>query len=248
MLKQSTLENSSRISCIICAYNEGPRIAAVLEVVATHPLLHEVIVVDDGSTDDTSKIVSQFPTIKLISSEANQGKSAAMAAGVAAAKCNLLMLLDADLKGLSTEDVTALAEPVLNGHADVSISLRKNSLFIFRMIGLDFVSGERVIRKDLLNEAIVQIRLLPRFGIEVFMNRQIVARKLSISVASWTNVTQSRKTEKLGYWKGISAEWRMIIDLLHVSYPLALISQTIDLLSLRIKPTHASSRNDLKST
>ena len=237
-----------QISCIICAYNEGPRIAAVLKIVSTHPLLREVIVVDDGSTDDTSKVVRQFPSIKLISSEKNQGKSAAMAAGVAAAKCKLLMLLDADLKGLSAKDITALAEPVLRGNADVSISLRKNSLFIFRMIGLDFVSGERVIRKDILNEAITQIRLLPRFGIEVFMNRLIVAGKLSISVAHWTEVTQSRKTEKLGYWKGIAAEWRMIMDLLHVYYPMALISQTVDLLSLRVKPARLARPNDLKST
>jgi glycosyltransferase involved in cell wall biosynthesis len=248
MLNDSSPDNSSRISCIICAYNEGPRIAAVLKVVSAHPLIHEVIVVDDGSTDNTPEIVRQFPSIKLVSNDENLGKSAAMAIGVSAAKCELLMLLDADLKGLTTKDIAALAEPVLRGHADVSISLRKNSLFIFRMIGLDFVSGERVIRKDILNEARTEIRLLPRFGIEVFMNRQIVARKLSISVARWTDVTQSRKTEKLGYWKGIVAEWRMIIDLLHVYYPLALISQTIDLLSLRIKPARTIARNDLKST
>ncbi|HEY4074275.1 MAG TPA: glycosyltransferase [Herbaspirillum sp.] len=241
-------DNSVRISCVICAFNEAPRIAAVLEVVSSHPLLYEVIVVDDGSTDNTLEVVRQFPSVKIISSETNQGKSAAMAAGVLAAKSDLLMLLDADLKGLSNKDVTALAEPVLRGNADVSISLRRNSLYIFRMIGLDFVSGERVIRKDILNEAMNEIRLLPRFGIEVFMNTQIIARRLSISVARWTDVTQSRKTEKLGYWKGIVAEWRMIIDLLHVHYPLALISQTVDLLSLRVKTISINARKDWKST
>ena len=65
------------------------------------------------------------------------------------------------------------------------------------------------------------------------MNREIIARRLSLSVAHWPQVTQARKTEKLGYWKGIRAEWRMIADLLQVAYPFLLIAQTYHLLSLR---------------
>ena len=42
------------------------------------------------------------------------------------------------------------------------------------------------------------------------------------------------KPKNFGYWKGILAEWRMITDLLHVVYPLELISQTYHLLSLRV--------------
>ncbi|MEJ0002909.1 MAG: hypothetical protein WDN30_03910 [Pararobbsia sp.] len=66
------------------------------------------------------------------------------------------------------------------------------------------------------------------------MNRLIIARKLSISVTHWPHVTQSRKTEKLGYWRGVRAEWRMISDLLKVTYPLALFSQTCQLFALRV--------------
>lgn len=221
------------ISCIICAFNEAPRIAAVLAVASVHPLLQEVIVVDDGSTDNTAEVVKRFPSVRLISYTENQGKSFAMATGVATAQGNILMLLDADLKGLTTEHLTALATPVLSGKSDVSLSLRQNSLWIFRVIGLDFVSGERVIRKELLSDALDEIFELPRFGIEVFMNRKIIALQLSISVAHWPGVTQSRKTEKLGYWRGIRAEWRMVADLLQVVYPVLLISQTYHLLSLR---------------
>ncbi len=223
-----------RISCIICAYNEAPRIAAVLAVACAHPLLDEVIVVDDGSSDGTADVVRQFPSARLISHEVNQGKSAAMATGIAAAQSELLMLLDADLKGLAPNHVTALAASVLSGKADVSLSLRQNSLTIFRAIGLDFVSGERVVRKELLSEALKEIHGLPRFGIEVFMNRLIIARRLRIAVTHWPYVTQSRKTEKLGYWKGMRAEWRMIADLLKVTYPLALFSQTLQLFALRV--------------
>src|ERR1700731_3959961 len=140
MTNRSTPHNRVRISCIICAFNEAPRIAAVLAVASVHPLLHEVIVVDDGSTDHTVEIVKRFPSVKLISYPVNRGKSFAMATGVAAAQSDLLMLLDADLKGLAVEHVSALAAPVLSGEANVSLSLRQNSLLIFRAIGLDFVS------------------------------------------------------------------------------------------------------------
>lgn len=232
MNRNSTPVNDG-ISCIICAFNEAPRIAAVLAVASMHPLLQEVIVVDDGSTDDTAEVVRCFPSVRLISYTENQGKSFAMATGIAKAQGNFLMLLDADLKGLTAEHLTKLAAPVLSGKTDVGLSLRKNSLLLFRIIGLDFVSGERVIRKELLSDALDEIFELPRFGIEVFMNRKIIARQLSISVAHWHQVTQSRKTEKLGYWRGIRAEWRMIADLLRVVYPALLISQTYQMLSLR---------------
>jgi glycosyltransferase involved in cell wall biosynthesis len=246
MTASSPAYGSQFISCIICAFNEAPRIGKVLAIAAVHPALGEVIVIDDGSVDGTLDIVKQFPSVRVIARGTNGGKSAAMVDGIAAARGELLMLLDADLKGLAPEHISALAAPVLAGRADVSISLRQNSLAVFRAIGLDFVSGERVVRKALLHEALSEIEALPRFGIEVFMNRLIIERRLRVAVTHWPHVTQARKTEKLGYWRGVRAEWRMIADLLKVVYPLALVSQTLWMLRLRIEHGRASFASRMK--
>ena len=222
-----------RITCIVCAFNEGPRIGAVLEVAAAHPLVAEVIVVDDGSTDDTAAVVSRHPRVRLLTHPRNLGKSQAIATGVAAARHDLLMLLDADLKGLRAQDLDALAMPVLSGRAAVSMSLRRNSLAIFRWAGIDFVSGERVVDRRLLADVLHEIHALPRFGIEVFMNKRIIAARLPVAVANWRDVTQSRKTEKLGWCRGTLAEWRMVFDLMDAVYPLELLTQTLHLALLR---------------
>jgi glycosyltransferase involved in cell wall biosynthesis len=221
--------STPRITCIVCAFNEGPRIGAVLEVAAAHPLVAEVIVVDDGSTDDTAAVVSRHPRVRLLTHARNRGKSQAIATGVAAARHDLLMLLDADLKGLRAQDLDALALPVLSGRAAVSMSLRRNSLAIFRWAGIDFVSGERVVDRRLLADVLHEIHALPRFGIEVFMNKRIIAARLPVAVANWRDVTQSRKTEKLGWWRGTLAEWRMVFDLMDAVYPLELLTQTLHL-------------------
>src|SRR3989338_9641304 len=96
-----------KISCIIPAYNEGVRIKNVLRAVYKHPLIDEVIVVDDGSKDNTKDIVKEFEGIKLIIQE-NKGKSQAVAAGVSQAEGDLLFFLDADLIGLTPKNISGL--------------------------------------------------------------------------------------------------------------------------------------------
>ena len=146
---------TARISCVVCAYNEADRIRRILEAVHDHPALAEVIVVNDGSTDDTEAILNDYPAIRAISYTPNRGKTYALTRGIAAATGDYLMFLDADLAGVNAADIQALAEPVIGGRAEVSISLRRNSLAPYRWNGLDFVSGERVIPAQLLDQAIV---------------------------------------------------------------------------------------------
>lgn len=225
--------SAKRISCVVCAYNEEHRIRNILEAVDRHPALAEVIVVNDGSTDATETLLARYPAIKVISYSPNRGKTFALSRGIAAASGDYLMLLDADLAGVSARDVDALAAPVLSGQAQVSISLRSNSLAIYRRIGLDFVSGERVIPRDLVAESIAEMQRLPRWGGEAFMNQLIIDRGLALAVVEWPTVVNVRKYAKLGRWRGMLSELAMTLDALSVLSPWGVVWQNLALLRLK---------------
>jgi glycosyltransferase involved in cell wall biosynthesis len=220
------------ISCIVCAYNEADRIRNILDVIACHPALTEVIVVNDGSTDATEALIRSYPTIRVLSHTPNRGKTYALSRGIAAARCDHLMLLDADLSGVTPADIDALAAPVMRGEAEVSISLRSNSLWLYRQLGLDFVSGERVAPKWLLKDAVAAMQRLPRWGGEVYMNEIFIRRGCRLSVVRWPRVMNVRKYQKFGAWRGALAEAKMIADAAAVLTPYGLVRQNLDMLKL----------------
>jgi len=191
---------TKQVSCVIAAYNEAPRIASVLRAAIGHPLITEVIVVDDGSTDDTNAVVSQFPSVRLLALEKNGGKSHAVAEGIQKATGEFIFLLDADLAGISSEYLTRLIEPIVSGKADISISLRGNTFTVWRWIGLDYISGERVFARRFIEPLLERISKLQGFGLEVYMNKFIVKQKLRIAVVRWDTAESAFKHQTPGQW------------------------------------------------
>jgi|SRR3989344_6985798 len=202
-----------KISCIIPAYNEAKRISAVLRILQHHPMVSEIIVVNDGSTDDTLKVVKGFKNIQLINHKSNKGKTSAVLAGLRKANNEFIMLMDADLVGITKDNVTALITPIIKNEADISISLRKNSLFFFKLIGLDFVSGERVFNKNLLKDY-ASLKKISGYGLETFLNEKIINSSKKIAVVRWKNVSHARKSEKVGLVNGIKGELSMIFQII----------------------------------
>ncbi len=231
------------ISCIICAYNEGNRIKAILQAVDAHPALKEIIVVNDGSTDDTAAFVRAYPDIRVVSYLANRGKTYAMAKGISAATGDHLMFLDADLAGLGPREIDMLAAPITSGRAQTTISLRRNSLGFYRMIGLDFVSGERVIPAWLVRDHVPTLETLPRWGGEAFINQLIIEAKLPIEIVDWPGVSNVRKYQKVGRLRGLLAELSMVDDALQVLSPLGFARQYLGLLNLVARPRRALPRS-----
>ena len=91
-------------------------------------------------------------------------------------------MLDSDLLGLDHEHLAALISPVVDRRAEATISLRRNAPRVWRAIGIDYISGERVMPRALLAERLDELRALPRFGLEVFINELWLDEELRITV------------------------------------------------------------------
>jgi len=223
------------ISCIIPTYNEESRIEGVLKVVIGHPLINEIIVVDDGSTDNTQNIVKKYKEVSLIVHHKNLGKSRAISTGIEKSKEEFILLLDADLIGLTPINITYLIEPVFQGISDVTISLRKNTPWLWKIIGLDYISGERVLPRKLFIDSLKKIKSLPGFGLESFINKKIILNKFKIKVVIWNNVISPYKATKYGFWTGIKSEIKMYTAIIKTIGFYGPFYQIIKMLFLKVK-------------
>jgi dolichyl-phosphate beta-glucosyltransferase len=117
-------------SIIIPAYNERARIGSTLEQVLEHlreqKWSAEIVVVNDGSRDDTANFVGQFaaehPQVRLIENPGNQGKGYAVRNGMLNARGKVLLFTDADLSSPITEATKLFA--AMEKGADVAIGSR----------------------------------------------------------------------------------------------------------------------------
>ncbi len=198
------------VSCIIPAYNEERYLSNILKVTKDHPLIKEVIVVDDASTDKTSMIVENFGSITLISHKQNLGKSDALSSGLKLAKSKTVLMLDADLLNLSYEDLTNLIEPVVKGETEVTMSLRKNIFFMWKIIGIDFLTGERCLPKKILEETIDHNT--KGYTLETKINKYILEHNLKFSVIP-ISAKYSKNIGKHGFIRGILHFIKMVINI-----------------------------------
>ncbi len=223
-----------KVSCIIPAYNEEAGIGNVLRSVSNHPLISEIIVVDDFSKDRTREIAGGFPGVKLIVHENNKGKSQSVVDGVSASSGNIIFFLDADLIGLTPEKISLLINPVVSGQADISISLRSKTPWFWRLVGLDWLSGERVFFKALIENHLEEIKELPPFGLEAFLNKLIIKNKLRVKVVFWEDVESPRKLKKVGFFRGFIDEIKMFNQIRRILPPFGKYYQILKICLLRV--------------
>ena len=110
------------LSVIVPVYNERNTVVEVLRRIrATElPLALEVVVVNDGSTDGTAKVLAALEdsTVRICTHATNRGKGAAIRTGLEKASGDLVLICDADLE-YDPDDWPRLLDPVLKGKAQV---------------------------------------------------------------------------------------------------------------------------------
>jgi glycosyltransferase involved in cell wall biosynthesis len=114
------------LSVVVPSYNRAPVLARCLDALAEQdPAADEVVVVDDGSTDDTPMILKgiEDPRVRVVLQPRNQGKGAALRRGFTEASRPYVVVQDADWEYDPAEYGLLLA-PLLDGRADVVFGSR----------------------------------------------------------------------------------------------------------------------------
>jgi glycosyltransferase involved in cell wall biosynthesis len=126
-------EMPPELTIVVPAYNESARLAktvvTILEYLNNQTLSSELIVVDDGSSDDTSAVADKSMAspgavaTRVIRYEPNRGKGFAVRTGLLAASADIALFSDADLSSPIAE-TPKLVEPIRSGHADLTFGSR----------------------------------------------------------------------------------------------------------------------------
>lgn len=187
-------------SIIICSYNEEKTIEDVVRKCVEYNPHHQVIVVDDGSEDQTPSILSKLEIdlgIKYIPLEENKGKSFAMVVGVEHADCEIILFFDADITGIQKHHFTQMLEPLTKdgGQADMVLGSPSETLIDYRVNPFKSLTGERALFKKDLLPLLENIRDI-RFGVETYINLHYQANGKTIKYTLLDGLTHPTKYSK----------------------------------------------------
>jgi glycosyltransferase involved in cell wall biosynthesis len=189
-----------RVSFIVPVHNEERTIGEVLDLVSGLDLDKQVIVVDDGSTDGTSRILEAWERnhdVQVLR-QANRGKGAAIRAAIPFVDGDIVVIQDADME-YDPADVPMLIDPIVRGVADVVFGSRltggrpQRAHMFWHKVGNQFLSlltsvlfnttlsdmetGYKAMRADVLRS--LQLRQCD-FSIEPEITGKVCKRKLRI--------------------------------------------------------------------
>lgn len=209
------------LDAVIPARDEALTVADNVRAAAGCRWVRRVIVVDDGSVDDTAEraaaagavVVRRTPPADTHGPVGS--KAHAMAAGVAATDAEAILFVDADCTGLTPAHLDAICRPFIEGAADMSVGTFDwgaplNPL----VVRMPLTSGERVIPRWVFEA--IDPELLDGYTIEMRINQVVAERGLRTAVQVMPGVFHRSKRDKFGPAEGWRRTWRMFVDLVRL--------------------------------
>ncbi|MCX6715001.1 MAG: glycosyltransferase [Candidatus Uhrbacteria bacterium] len=193
--------NKETVVVIIPAYNEAQTIGDVVCVAASCPLVDEVVVVSDGSLDETADLAKNAGA-RVINLKQNVGKGGAMIKGLEQTDASIIVFLDADLIGLTTAHLEQLIRPVLDRTRSMQVGIRdRGALFTPLTHWFPLISGERALRREIAEG--IPRQFYRGFMIEVAFNYFCQTRSLPYGSVDLPQLSIRRKYQKIGWPKAV---------------------------------------------
>ena len=206
-----------KVAAIVPAYNEADRLGAVLEAIGNAALVDEIVVVNDGSIDNTSEVAKSHHLVRLVELAENKGKGGAMHAGCSNTDADVVLFLDADLIGITGEKIDSIVRPVVDREMDVCIGLFSGGRKItdIAQVVAPYISGQRALPRHVFLD-IPEIDTV-RSGVEVAMSKYFRSNGIKMGTVTIHGCTHTMKEEKLGYLRGSIARTKMYLDILRIT-------------------------------
>ncbi len=208
------MNNLSGAGIVIPAFNEADNLERVLETVCAIPQLAQIIVVDDGSADNTWVIADRFARqhdrLSVLRLAQNQGKGGAMLAGVRSLQTEFVIFVDADLVNMQPDHLLALYEPVAAGACQMSIAVFRHGGLLTDASHLfaPHLTGQRCLRR-LDAEQILTPLQDSRYGVETGLTVYAKRHHWQICQVVWRGVTHCMKEQKREKIIGLYSRWQM---------------------------------------
>jgi glycosyltransferase involved in cell wall biosynthesis len=187
-----------KASIIISTYNEEKTIENVVKSCCKFNKGSEIIVVDDGSTDNTERILydlqRKFNFIYEKLPE-NKGKSWAMVRGVEIASNDIILFFDADVSNIKQEHFDSLLSPLYNKEVDMVLGQPSETLINYKVNPFRSLTGERALYKKDIIPILNDIREI-KFGVETFINLYYQSKGKTIKYVLLNGLVHPTKYEK----------------------------------------------------
>jgi glycosyltransferase involved in cell wall biosynthesis len=205
------VDDAPSCAVLIPAFNEASTVADVVGV-AIAADVGPVVVIDDGSTDDTAD-VAQRAGAELLRLAENRGKGGAIAAGASSRSEEVLVLLDADLTGLLPEHVRALARPVREDLVDMA-----RGVFVggrWSTTAAQRLAPQLADQRGVLRTRLLEVPGLAesRYGVEVAITEHAGRSDWRTVDVELPGVSQVTKEEKHGLLRGLAIRLRMYLEI-----------------------------------